>query len=87
LQWQRPESCACQLHVQASKDGHHRATEAEGELDSPSGVDHPRGQVHLDQVVDRSSLLILFVVGLDHDDVLNGVVAAVQTQQQGGAVN
>jgi hypothetical protein len=39
-------SGACQSRVQALKDGHHRTAVTEGVLDRPTGVDHPRGQVH-----------------------------------------
>jgi hypothetical protein len=41
-------SSACQLRVQSSKDGNHRAAVTEGELQSASrmDMDQPRDQVH-----------------------------------------
>ena len=39
-------------------------------------------RVPLDQVVGPGGVLVALVVGLDHGDVLDGVIAAVQTQQQ-----
>jgi len=42
----RLQSGACQLRVQASKDGYDRAAIAEGELESPPGVNQASRQVH-----------------------------------------
>jgi len=36
----------CQLFVESSENGDHPAARAEGELEVPSGVNQPRGQVH-----------------------------------------
>jgi hypothetical protein len=41
-------------------------------------------RVPLDHVLDRGCLFVLLVLGLDHGDVLDGIVPPVQTQQQGG---
>jgi hypothetical protein len=38
---------ACQSRIQALKDGYYRTAITEGELDLPTGVNHPRGQVYL----------------------------------------
>ena len=43
---QRVRSGACQPRVQALKDGYYRTAVTEGELDAPTSVNHPRGQVH-----------------------------------------